>query len=63
MSGERDALWLFRGILRAADNAGMPDTYWQTDRQIAAARDALGVPADGRYTHAHLWNEQKGSSQ
>lgn len=57
VSGERNADWLFRSILRAADKAGMPDTYWQTDRQIIAARDALGVPADGRYTHAHLWAE------
>jgi hypothetical protein len=55
MAGERDPLWGARALLRIADKAHMADKYWQTDRTIAEAREKLGVPADGRTTHAHLW--------
>jgi hypothetical protein len=46
---------LARALLSLADTAEMPDTYWQTDSRVALAREVLGVPVDGRYTHAHLW--------
>jgi len=44
-----------KAVLQLADAGGMPDTFWQTDQRVKAARDVLGVPADGRYSHAHLW--------
>jgi hypothetical protein len=60
MAAEQDwqgrARAMARALLDIADAAGMPDTYWQTDLRIAMARDVLGVPADGRYTHARLWD-------
>lgn len=46
---------LARGLLQLADLGGMPDTYWQTDSRVRLAREVLGVPADGRYSHAHFW--------
>lgn len=49
---------LARGLLQIADLGGMPDTFWQTDSRVELARAVLGVPSDGRYTHAHLWDEQ-----
>lgn len=53
-AGVREAA-LARGLLQIADAAGMPDTFWQYDRRVRIAREVLGVPEDGRYTHAHLW--------
>lgn len=50
---------LARAILSLADTAGMPDTYWQTDSRVALARDVLDIPADGRESHRHLWNEEE----
>src|SRR5437868_6058331 len=44
-------------VLQLADIGGMPDTYWQTDKRIMLAREILDVPADGRYTHDHVWAE------
>jgi hypothetical protein len=57
MSGERDpmSIWGARALLRIVDKAQVADTSWQADRVIAEAREKLGVPVDGRYTHAHLW--------
>jgi hypothetical protein len=52
---------LAQGILQLADAGGMPDTFWQSDSRVRMARDVLGVPVDGRYTHAHLW-ETPGSA-
>lgn len=49
---------LARGLLQIADAASMPDSFWQTDSRVKLARGALGVPADGRYTHSALWGEQ-----
>lgn len=46
---------LAKAVLAIADSGGMPDTYWQADSRVALARQVLGVPADGRYTHDHLW--------
>jgi hypothetical protein len=46
---------LAQGILQLADIGGMPDSFWQSDSRVRMARDVLGVPADGRYSHAHLW--------
>ena len=53
---EARARALARAVLDIADAGDMPDTYWQTDSRITMARAVLGIPADGRYTHAHLWN-------
>lgn len=49
-------LALARAVLQVADDGGMPDTYWRTDSRVKLARDVLGVPAGGRYTHEHLWD-------
>ena len=38
-----------------ADSGGMPDTSWQTDSRVIRAREVLGIPESGRYSHAHLW--------
>jgi hypothetical protein len=46
---------LARAILSLADSEGLPDTSWQMDRRVDVARRVLGVPEDGRYTHAYLW--------
>jgi hypothetical protein len=48
---------LARGVLQLADAAGMPGSFWQADSRVRLARDVLGVPADGRITHARLWHE------
>jgi hypothetical protein len=48
---------LAKAVMQLADTAGMPDTAWRTDSRVKLARRTLGVPADGRYTHDHLWNE------
>jgi hypothetical protein len=48
---------LARGLLQIADAGGMPDTFWRTDSRVRLAREVLGIPEDGRYTHAHLWAE------
>ena len=48
---------LARAVLQIADAAGMPDTYWATDSRLKLAREVLGVPADGRSTHSHLWDD------
>ena len=50
---------LARGLLQIADAAGMPDTFWQTDSRVRLAREVLDVPEDGRYTHAHLWDDTR----
>jgi hypothetical protein len=63
VSGELDPLWMARTMLRLADKAHMADKYWQTDRVIAEARQKLDVPADGRYTHAHLWAGNAGGTR
>lgn len=52
---------LAQGILQLADAAGMPDSFWQSDSRVRMARDVLGVPADGRYSHAHLWETPEGT--
>ena len=36
---------LARAVLSLADTAGMPDSYWQTDRRVEMARQVLGVGA------------------
>jgi hypothetical protein len=54
---------LAKALLSLADTAGMPDSYWQTDSRVALARAALGVPEDGRYSHAHLWADATTSNQ
>jgi hypothetical protein len=54
---EDRATALARGLLQIADAAGMPDTFWQSDSRVRLAREVLGIPEDGRYTHAHLWTE------
>lgn len=43
-------------ILQLADDAGMPDTYWQTDSRVTLAREVLSIPEDGRYTHSERWD-------
>lgn len=48
---------LARAVLEMADVADMPDSYWASDSCVKLARDTLGVPADGRYTHARLWEQ------
>jgi hypothetical protein len=48
---------LAKAVLRLADDAGMPDSFWQTDGRTTLARKALDVPEHGRYTHAHVWAE------
>jgi hypothetical protein len=53
---------LARGILQIADAGGMPDTFWLHDSRVRMARDVLGVPDDGRYTHAHLWETREATS-
>lgn len=50
---------LAKAILSLADTAGMPDTYWQTDSRTTLAREVLGVPEDGRYSHAHIWTKER----
>jgi hypothetical protein len=55
MSADRGPLAGARALLRIADKYNLPDKYWRTDRVIGQAREQLGVPVDGRYTHAHLW--------
>lgn len=47
---------LARAVLSLADAAGMPDTYWASDRRVALAREVLDVPPNGRYSHEHLWD-------
>jgi hypothetical protein len=47
---------LAQAVLSLADSAGMPDSFWETDSRVALARQVLGVPQDGRYSHAHLWS-------
>lgn len=47
---------LAKALLQIADVAGMPDTYWQRDSRVELAREVLGIPADSRYTHSHLWS-------
>ena len=42
-------------VLQLADLGGMPDTFWQTDRRVTIAREILGIPPDGRYTHQVIW--------
>ena len=54
MIGDRERLAI--ALLSLADDAGMPDSVWQTDTRVLLARAVLNVPQDGRYTHAHLWN-------
>jgi hypothetical protein len=49
------AVALARGLLQIADAAGMPDTFWRTDSRVRLAREVLGIPEDGRYTHAQEW--------
>jgi DNA-binding PadR family transcriptional regulator len=49
---------LARGMLQIADTADMPDSFWQADRRIRLAREVLGVPDDGRYTHSALWEAE-----
>jgi len=46
---------LARAVLQLADLGGMPGTIWQTDSRVRLARGVLGIPGDGRHTHAHLW--------
>jgi hypothetical protein len=46
---------LARGLLQIADAGGMPDAFWRHDSRVGMAREILGVPEDGRQTHAHLW--------
>jgi hypothetical protein len=53
---------LAQGILQLADAGGMPDTFWQSDCRVRMARDVLGIPADGRYTHEHLWETPEETS-
>jgi hypothetical protein len=48
---------LARALLSLADTAGMPDGFWATDSRVTLARQALGVPDDGRYSHSHLWSD------
>ena len=54
---------LARGILQLADLAGMPDSFWLDDSRVRMARGVLGVPDDGRYTHAHLWETPPSDGQ
>lgn len=53
--GGGTAIVLAAYVLQLADLAGMPDTFWQTDRRVTLAREILGIPADGRYTHQVIW--------
>jgi hypothetical protein len=46
---------LARALLQLADDAQMPDAYWQADSRMVLARRILGVPDTGRSSHAHLW--------
>jgi hypothetical protein len=48
---------LARAVLQLADLSGMPDTFWVTDSRVLLARKVLGVPEDGRHSHAGLWSE------
>jgi hypothetical protein len=56
MANNDQAEALAKGLLQIADAASMPDTYWQVDSRGRLAREVLGVPENGRYTHAHLWS-------
>lgn len=47
-----------RAVLQMADVAGMPDSFWQSDSRVKLARDALGVPHNGRHDYACLWMEE-----
>lgn len=47
---------LAQAILSMADQAGMPDSWWETDWRCVLAREVLEVPRDGRNSHAHLWS-------
>jgi hypothetical protein len=62
-NAQDDPAPLARGILQIADAAGMPDTFWCHDSRVRMARDVLGVPVDGRYTHAHLWEAPESASR
>jgi hypothetical protein len=42
-------------VLQLADLSGMPDSVWATDRRVTIAREILGIPVDGRYTHQVIW--------
>jgi len=46
---------LAQAVMQLADLGGMPDSFWCTDNRVKMARDVLGVPEDGRISHAHLW--------
>jgi len=46
---------LAQAVMQLADLGGMPDSFWCTDSRVKMARDVLGVPEDGRISHAHLW--------
>lgn len=48
---------LAAAVLSLADTAGMPESYWQTDRRVELARAILGVEKDERYTKASLWDD------
>lgn len=55
MVGDRERL--AAALLSIADVAGMPDSYWRTDSRVRLARTALDIPADGRYSHSHIWQD------
>jgi hypothetical protein len=58
-----DALSLARWVLQLADLGGMPDTFWQSDSRVTAARAILGVAEDARYSQAELWWEADGRAR
>lgn len=46
---------LARSVLTIASAAGMPDTYWQTDRRIRLACRALGLTPTRARSSAERW--------
>ncbi len=55
-----EAVELAKAVLQLADDGGMPDSFWQAHSGVTRARDVLGIPEDGRYTHEHLWEKADG---
>jgi hypothetical protein len=55
MIGDRERL--AAAILSLVESAGMPESFWQTDSRVRAAREVLDIPVDGRYSHSHIWQD------
>jgi hypothetical protein len=49
-------IYLAQAVLSLADDAGMPDSHWQTDERITFARSLLEIGPEDRYTRSSEWD-------